>query len=113
MEFKFVRCLIYIKILSNVEMRGENLSSAVPEKAWKIMAVTLPPLFDFATHRIATFFVKWAVALATLSASAILTFILLEAPFNIFLDITFDVHPEGQSSNFLLFEKGDGLGIHC
>lgn len=56
MEFKFVRCLIYKKILSNVEMRGENLSSAVLEKAWKIMAVTLPPLFDFATHRIATFF---------------------------------------------------------
>lgn len=64
---------IYIKKknLSNVEMRGENLSFAVLEKAWKIMAVTLPPLFDFATHRIATIFVKWAVALGTLSASVV------------------------------------------
>lgn len=71
------------------------------------MAVTLPPLFDFATHRFATFLMKWAVALAALSASAVLTFILLEAMFHIFLATTFDVHPEGQWSSSILFEKND------
>lgn len=35
----------------------------------------------------------------------------LEALFHILLDIIFDVHPDGQSSNFLLFEESDGLRI--
>lgn len=95
MKFKFVRCLPY-KIKSD-KCWSERwyLSSAVLEKTWKILAVTLPPLFDFATHRFATFLMKWAVALAALSASAVLTFVLLEAMFHIFLATTFDVHPEG------------------
>lgn len=111
MKFKFVRCLTYK--IKPVKCWSERwyLSSAVLEKTWKIMAVTLPPLFDSATHRFATFLMKWAVALAALSASAVLTFILLEAMFHIFLATTFDVHPEGQWSSSLLFEKNDGLGI--
>lgn len=110
-KFKFVRCLTY-KIKS-VKCWSERwcLSSAVLEQTWKITAVTLPPLFDFATHRFATFLMKWAVALGALSASAVPTFILLEAMFHIFLATAFDVHPEGQWSSSLLFEKNDGPGI--
>lgn len=79
------------KKLLHVETRGENLGSAVLQRARKNVAVTRPPLFDFATHTTGTFSEEWAV----LSASAGLACILLEALVHIFLDTAFEVPSEG------------------
>lgn len=97
-----MKCLIYKKLfkkLSNVEI--EVRMSALQfffcgGGGRKTGAAILPPMCEFATHRIATFFCEVSSCTYNSECFCHPQLVLLGALFHIFLCTTVDVHPEGQ-----------------